>query len=127
MSYGDDPGGGYGQPSDGPYPPPSGGHGYLPPGSYGYQPPPRRGANGMAVTALIMGIIGLLFCGVTGVLGAIFGHVALAQIKRTSEEGRGMAIAGLVLSYVAIAGWLLVYVIYAGMLWTFTATSGIGS
>jgi peptidyl-prolyl cis-trans isomerase B (cyclophilin B) len=32
--------------------------------------------------------------------GIIFGHISLSQIKRTGEQGRGLAIAGLVLSYV---------------------------
>jgi len=33
-------------------------------------------------------------------LGIVFGHISLSQIKRTGEEGRGLAIAGLVISYV---------------------------
>jgi Domain of unknown function (DUF4190) len=30
-------------------------------------------------------------------LGIIFGHIALSQIKRTGEVGRGLAISGLVI------------------------------
>ena len=33
-------------------------------------------------------------------LGIVFGHISLSQIKRNREEGRGLAIAGLVISYV---------------------------
>ena len=33
-------------------------------------------------------------------LGIVFGHISLSQIKRNGEEGRGLAIAGLVISYV---------------------------
>jgi peptidyl-prolyl cis-trans isomerase B (cyclophilin B) len=33
-------------------------------------------------------------------LGIIFGHISLSQIRKTGEEGRGLAIAGLVISYV---------------------------
>jgi hypothetical protein len=37
-------------------------------------------------------------------IGAIvLGHLALGQIRRTGEQGRGLAIAGLVLGYVAMA------------------------
>ena len=32
-------------------------------------------------------------------LGIIFGHISLSQIKQTGEEGRGLAVAGLVISY----------------------------
>jgi peptidyl-prolyl cis-trans isomerase B (cyclophilin B) len=35
-------------------------------------------------------------------LGIIFGHVALSQIKKTNEGGKGLATAGLVISYLAI-------------------------
>ena len=35
-------------------------------------------------------------------LGIIFGHVALSQIKKTNEGGKGLATAGLILSYFAI-------------------------
>ena len=33
-------------------------------------------------------------------LGIVFGHISLSQIKRSGEEGRGLAVAGLVISYV---------------------------
>lgn len=41
---------------------------------------------------------------VGAVAGVITGHIALAQIKRTGEKGRGLAITGLVLGYLYIAG-----------------------
>ncbi|MGJ6966445.1 DUF4190 domain-containing protein [Streptosporangium sp. G11] len=93
--------GGYGS---GGYGPPGGG--YDPYGGYGAPPP--RGNNGMAIAALIMGIAGLFICGLTSIVGVVLGHISLGQIKRTGEEGRGMAIAGLVLSYFGILCWLAV-------------------
>lgn len=56
-----------------------------------YQGPPQ-GTNGFAIASLIFGIIGGVL------LGAIFGFVALSQIKKRNQGGRGLAIAGLVLS-----------------------------
>jgi hypothetical protein len=41
---------------------------------------------------------------VGSVAGVITGHVALAQIKRSGEKGRALAITGLVLGYLYIAG-----------------------
>ena len=41
---------------------------------------------------------------VGAVAGVITGHIALAQIKRSGEKGRGLAITGLVLGYLYIAG-----------------------
>ena len=69
--------------------------------STGRAPP----TNSMAVASLIMGLlsitVGLFCCGpLFGVLGIIFSAVALSQIKKNPQlqSGRGMAIAGLVLS-----------------------------
>jgi uncharacterized protein YacL len=45
-------------------------------------------------------------------LGAIItGHIALGQIKRTGEGGRGLALTGLVLGYVGLVVGLLVFVL----------------
>jgi Domain of unknown function (DUF4190)/Septum formation len=85
------PQGQYGQPD--PYAQPPGQ--YPPPGSqWATQTPPPSGTNGFAVASLIFGILGgILF-------GLIFGFVALGQIKKRNQKGRGMAIAGIVLSLV---------------------------
>ena len=73
-----------------------------------YQPGPPQGArpggtNGLAVASLILGI--LWICWLGSILAVIFGHVALAQIKKSGnlQQGRGLAIAGLVLGYIALA------------------------
>ncbi|HJW00893.1 MAG TPA: DUF4190 domain-containing protein, partial [Arthrobacter sp.] len=51
----------------------------------------------------ILAILALVF-GLAGGLPAIpLGHIALVQIRRTGDSGRGMAIAGLVLGYVWVA------------------------
>jgi hypothetical protein len=44
---------------------------------------------------------------VGAVAGVVTGHVALAQIKRSGEKGRGLAITALVLGYLYIAGSIL--------------------
>ncbi|MEU8195945.1 DUF4190 domain-containing protein [Microbispora amethystogenes] len=126
MSHGYLPGdsGGHGHPPGaGGVPPVSGyGHGYgngygypPPPPPYGYQQPHGPRTNGMAVASLVLGVLGLLFCGVPGIAGVICGHVALNQTRRTGEQGRGLAIAGLILSYAGAAVWIL-YAIGLGLL-----------
>ena len=47
-------------------------------------------------------VIAALWAGFT-ILGVIFGHVSLSQIKKDGGNGRGMAIAGLVIGYIFIA------------------------
>jgi hypothetical protein len=74
-----------------------------PPGAAAaYRP---RGTNGLAVAALVLGLLGF------GLLPVIFGHVALAQIRRTGDAGSGMAIAGLVLGYLVLASLVVTVVI----------------
>ena len=75
----------------GEYPPPPPPPPYGPAGGfYGYPQP--RPTNGMAIASLICAFL-------FAPLGIVFGHVSLSQIRRTGEEGRGLAIAGLVISY----------------------------
>lgn len=52
--------------------------------------------NGFAITALVSSLV-------LAPLGIIFGHLALRQISRTGENGRGLAVGGLVLGYVFTA------------------------
>jgi hypothetical protein len=80
---------------------------YGPPGGPVY---PAR-TNGLAITALIMGILGFLTCGVTSVLAIIFGHMGSAQIKRTGENGQGMALAGIILGWILTGLWILYWVL----------------
>ncbi len=56
----------------------------------------------MAVASLILGIAGF-FTGITSIVAIILGAIALNQIKRDpSQEGRGMAIAGIILGSVVV-------------------------
>ena len=76
------------------------------PGGYGYPQPQQGGKNGMAIAALVLGIVGLLTSiifigGALGIVGLILGIVSLRTSKRTGS-GRGMAIGGIVTSILAI-------------------------
>jgi len=71
----------------------------------------------MAVASIATSIAGLLLacaCGVTILacpVGAVLGHVALGQIDRTGENGKGLAITGI------IVGWLGTLLLVAGIVW----------
>lgn len=59
-----------------------------------YQPAPAAGrTNTLAIVALILGIV-------VPIGGIICGPIALSQIKRTGENGRGLALAGLIIGCV---------------------------
>lgn len=93
-------------PGHAPAPYPWGGYGYT----GGYHPP-QQATNGLALASLITSLVGLVTAWfvpvVVSIVGVVLGHVALSQIRRTGQAGRGMAIAGLVLGYVVIAGSVL--------------------
>jgi hypothetical protein len=60
----------------------------------------RRSTNGLAVASMILGILWIYWIG--SILALVFGYIALSQIKRENQDGRGMAIAGTVLGWVGI-------------------------
>lgn len=64
------------------------------PGMYGAPQHPQRhpGTNGFAIAGFVLGLIG--GC----VLGLIFSIIGLKQTKSRPQDGRGLAIAGLILS-----------------------------
>lgn len=104
-------------------PPPPGGYGPPPPppGGYGY-PPRAVGTNGMAIASLVCSLFGWI-CIIGGILGIIFGFMALGQIRQSGQGGRGLAIAGIVIGAIATA-----LVIFAGILGTmFGGTSSTHS
>ncbi|MFF9207365.1 MULTISPECIES: DUF4190 domain-containing protein [unclassified Streptomyces] len=90
-------------PPQGPYPPPGA---YPPPyqtWGQGYSPYNRPApVNGVAIAALVLGALCFL-----PALGLVLGVVALVQIRKRGERGKGMAIGGIVLSTLGLALWVL--------------------
>jgi peptidyl-prolyl cis-trans isomerase B (cyclophilin B) len=94
-----------------PQPPPGGQWwGQQPPPTPGFYPPnpaPRQ-TNTMAIVALVTAFF-------FAPLGIVFGHIALSQIQRSDEDGRGLAIAGLVVGYVFTGLYILMIVLWVAM------------
>jgi len=59
----------------------------------------------MAIVALVCSLI-------IAPLGIIFGHISLSQIKRSGEDGRGLALAGTVIGYVGTVFAVLSIVVF---------------
>ncbi|WP_240376279.1 DUF4190 domain-containing protein [Bacillus piscicola] len=65
--------------------------------------------NGKAITSLVLGILSVVcifliffLSPLFGIVGLIFGIMAMKEVKRTGQSGRGMAIAGIVCSSTGI-------------------------
>lgn len=62
--------------------------------------------SGLAIASLVCGIVGATlcyFCALAGIPAVICGHMALSRIRNSpGTQGRGMALAGLILGYVWI-------------------------
>lgn len=72
---------------------------------YGAAPFAAVRTNTLSIISLVASIAGfLLILPIIGpIAGVITGHISLAQIKRTGEKGRGMALAGTIVGWVSIA------------------------
>ncbi|MDN0195523.1 DUF4190 domain-containing protein [Streptomyces sp. S.PNR 29] len=82
----------------GPYaPPPYPAWGQAP-GPYGRPAP----VNGIAIAALVLGLLCFL-----PAVGLVLGLIALGQIRRKGERGKGLAVAGAVLSSIGLALWVV--------------------
>jgi Domain of unknown function (DUF4190) len=91
MAYSPPPG----QQNNGPQPP-------YPPyqGPYpAYPPVAVPPTNGLAIASLVCGV-GTFVIGISFIPAIICGHIARGQIRRTGEQGGGLALAGLILGYV---------------------------
>jgi uncharacterized protein DUF4190 len=102
-------------PYPGSYPPP-------PPQPYaGYTPPPIGPRNGLGIAALVIAIIGLVFCWtvaggiILGIVAVVIGFLARGRVKRGQATNGGIAIAGIVLGFLAIIVSLVFIPIWIGM------------
>ena len=90
----------YGQPAPA-YGQPAPAYGQPAPG-YGQPAGPKT--NTLAIISLVASIAGIVILwGIGSIAGVICGHISLSQIKKTGEQGRGMAVAGLIVGYIGIA------------------------
>ncbi len=118
--------------SEPPPPPPYGAYpgGYPPPPPQpysGFAPPPTGPRNGLGIAALVIAIIGLVFCWtvaggvILGLIAVIIGFVAQGRVKRGEATNGGVAIAGIVLGFLAIIVSLIFIPIWIGVFATRSA------
>lgn len=84
-------------------------------------PPPATVKKGLAVTSLVLGLLAIVGCLipvlnivsiVLAIIAVVLGVVAVVQARKPGRGGKGMAIAGIILSVVAIVGAILANVLF---------------
>jgi uncharacterized membrane protein len=98
---------------------------------YAPEPPPRTNlphTNPLAVAALVCGIGQFFTLGLGTIPAVILGHMSHRQIRRTGEQGRGMATAGLVLGWIGVALWVIfiTIVLFAAVSVTHGSSTTVG-
>ncbi len=103
-----------GQP--GSFPPPGPGYGQPP----GY-PPGAGGTNGVAIAALVLGLLSIplgffVFGAGLGVIAVVLGIVGISKARAMGGSGRGLAITGILTGIVGILIPIVLYFLLTGFL-----------
>lgn len=94
--------------------------------------PYARKTSGLAVTSLVLGILSLMGAAlflIPPLLAVVLGHIAVSSCGRDPNlDGKGLAIAGLVMGWICLAGWILVVLFFGGLaaLFAFAASMAAG-
>lgn len=81
----------------------------TPPNPYGAAAYPgapyavSRPTNGLAITSMILSLVGLVTCLAIPVstVGAILGHISLKQVRETGQDGETYAKVGIIVGWIA--------------------------
>ena len=84
---------------------------WQPPG-----PPQRVRTNSMAILSMVLGLAEFPTLGLTSIPAIVAGHRARQEMRRTGEQGDGMATFGLVLGYLGVIAWTLFILVGAAVM-----------
>ena len=90
---------------------------------YGQQPYGQPLAQDKYNVLAIVSLVSAFFVSLAAI---ITGHIALSQIKKTGEKGRGLAIAGLVLGYLGIVAGIIGAILFVVLIAS-TSSNGYSS
>jgi len=76
---------------------------------------PLARVNALAIASLVCGIAQFAFGPLATIPAIVLGHMARYQIKRSGEQGAGLALAGLILGWAAVILGILVLVLGVAM------------
>ena len=71
---------------------------------------PQSKTDGLALAGFILSLTSILCCGLTSMPGLIFSIIGLIRAKKENKEGKGLAIAGIVISSIMLLFLILIYI-----------------
>jgi uncharacterized protein YacL len=89
-------------------------------GTPSYGAPATQKTNVLAIVSLVSAFF-------ISIVGIITGHIALSQIKKTGEQGRGLAIAGLIIGYVGLVIGIIVAIVWFAIIGAAISSGDISS
>jgi len=79
---------------------------------------PARPWNVLSIVSLVTSLLGI------SIVGIITGHLGLNQIKKTGEQGHGLALAGTIIGYAGLAIGIIVVIVWI-VIFAAAASSGV--
>ena len=81
-----------------------------------YRPTKPPGTHGIAIAALVVSLASVvMFCGIPSFVAVILGVIAMREVRRTGQDGFGLALAGTIIGAVPTVFWLVYLVVLAGL------------
>ena len=71
----------------------------------------------------VLAIVGFIAAFFVSIVGIVLGFIALSQIKRTGEKGRGLALAAIIIGFAAIALTIISFIVLGSVAATVDTTS----
>src|SRR5690606_24683667 len=104
-------------------PPPYASHSVSQAGPPAPQATSTLGATTLATTNTYA-LISIILAFISPLAAIVFGHMALSQIKRNGDAGRGIALTGTIIGYAYFAVLALLIVMYIGFIFLMIGTMG---
>ena len=72
---------------------------------------PAKQSNGKATAGFVLSLVSMFCCGLLAPVGLIFSILGLNQAKSSNGAGKGLAIAGIIISAIAIVIMILSFLL----------------
>lgn len=67
-------------------------------------------SDGLAIAGFVLSIVSFFCCGSTSVLGLIFSIIGLVNCNKNGKDGKGLAIAGIVINSIMFVVLIILYI-----------------